>query len=135
MPNRVRHDDLGLLRQPLVYVVNKFTLFLNGRILGKLTIVHIDCFLNCNFDVLKSRIVHGVTPSLFYPKLCRHNRVVKLAANVLALGAVADFGAQNCQYTTKVDARQNVQLTTSPAIEPNACQRLPEFVHLFYCYY
>ncbi|MDO8898692.1 MAG: hypothetical protein Q7V19_13665, partial [Bacteroidales bacterium] len=26
-------------------------------------------------------------------------------ANVLSLGAVADFGAQNCQYTTKVDAR------------------------------
>jgi hypothetical protein len=26
-------------------------------------------------------------------------------ANGLALGAVADFGAQNCQYTTKVDAR------------------------------
>jgi hypothetical protein len=25
--------------------------------------------------------------------------------NVLALGAVADFGAQNCQYTTNVDAR------------------------------
>jgi len=32
--------------------------------------------------------------------------------------------AQNCQYTTKVDARQNVQLTTEPAIEPNACYRL-----------
>jgi hypothetical protein len=30
---------------------------------------------------------------------------VKLAYNVLALGAVADFGAQNCQYTTKADAR------------------------------
>jgi hypothetical protein len=44
-----------------------------------------------------------------------------VAANGLALGAVADYGAQNCQYTTKVDARQNVQLTTSPAIEPNAC--------------
>jgi len=28
-----------------------------------------------------------------------------MATNVLALGAVADFGAQNCQYTTKVDAR------------------------------
>jgi len=28
-----------------------------------------------------------------------------LNANVLALGAVADFGAQNCQYTTKFDAR------------------------------
>jgi len=25
--------------------------------------------------------------------------------NGLALGAVADFEAQNCQYTTKVDAR------------------------------
>jgi hypothetical protein len=44
-----------------------------------------------------------------------------LAYNVLALGAVADFGAQNFQYTTKVDARWNVQLTSSPAIEPNAC--------------
>jgi hypothetical protein len=32
--------------------------------------------------------------------LCRHS----LATNVLALGAVADYGAQNCQYTTKVDA-------------------------------
>jgi hypothetical protein len=30
---------------------------------------------------------------------------LKITANVLALGAVADFGAQNCQYTTKVDAR------------------------------
>jgi len=29
----------------------------------------------------------------------------RVAANVLALGAVADFGAKNCQYTTKVDAR------------------------------
>jgi len=28
-----------------------------------------------------------------------------LAGNVLALGAVADFGAQNFQYTTNVDAR------------------------------
>jgi len=42
-------------------------------------------------------------------------------ANGLALGAVADYGAQNCQYTTKVDAWLNVQLTTTPAIEPNAC--------------
>ena len=30
---------------------------------------------------------------------------IKLHITVLALGAVADFGAQNCQYTTKVDAR------------------------------
>jgi len=34
-----------------------------------------------------------------------HSQVFTLAPNVLALGAVADFGAQNCQYTTKVDAR------------------------------
>jgi hypothetical protein len=34
-------------------------------------------------------------------------RVVSLgvAYNGLALGAVADFGARNCQYTTKVDTR------------------------------
>ena len=29
----------------------------------------------------------------------------RLACNGLALGAVADFGVKNCQYTTKVDAR------------------------------
>jgi hypothetical protein len=46
-----------------------------------------------------------------------------MAGNGLALGAVADFGALNCQYTTNVDARQNVHLTTEPAIEPNACYR------------
>jgi hypothetical protein len=28
-----------------------------------------------------------------------------ISHNGLALGAVADFGAQNCQLTTKVDAR------------------------------
>jgi len=38
----------------------------------------------------------------------------------LPLAAVGEFGTQNCQYTTKVDARQNVQLTTLPAIDPNA---------------
>jgi hypothetical protein len=31
--------------------------------------------------------------------------VCKIAHNGLALGAVADFGAPNCQNTTKVDAR------------------------------
>jgi hypothetical protein len=38
----------------------------------------------------------------------------KIRHNGLALGAVADFEAQNCQYTTNVGARWNVQLTTSP---------------------
>ena len=29
----------------------------------------------------------------------------EITANGLALGAVVDFEEQNCQYTTKVDAR------------------------------
>ena len=49
---------------------------------------------------------------------------LKMVHNVFALGAVADFGAKNCQVTTKADARHNVQLTTEPAIEPNACYAL-----------
>ena len=44
--------------------------------------------------------------------------------NCLALGAVEDFGERNCQYTTKVDAKENAQLAKSPAIEPNACYGL-----------
>jgi len=28
-----------------------------------------------------------------------------VASNVFAFGAVANFGAQNCQFTTTVDAR------------------------------
>ena len=64
----------------------------------------------------------------------------RLTGNGLALGAVADFGAQNCQYTTIVDAWQNIQLTTSSAIEPNACYGLgffsPSYVRLsFYNYH
>ncbi len=35
---------------------------------------------------------------------CFDGTVAGIAGNVLALGAVADFGVQNCQYTTKVDA-------------------------------
>jgi hypothetical protein len=33
------------------------------------------------------------------------SRLIYSDDNVLALGTEADFGAQNCQYTTKVDAR------------------------------
>jgi hypothetical protein len=29
----------------------------------------------------------------------------KITADGLRIGAVVDFGVQNCQYTTKVDAR------------------------------
>lgn len=44
-----------------------------------------------------------------------------MAHNGLRVCAVADFGTQNCQYTAKVDARQNVQLTTEPAFLQNRC--------------
>jgi len=42
-------------------------------------------------------------PFLVIVFLCRLS--FSIGGNGLALGAVADFGAQNCQYTTKVDAR------------------------------
>jgi len=45
-------------------------------------------------------------------------------ANVLALCVRAGFRSIRQladQYTKKVDAGQNVQLTTSPAITPNRC--------------
>jgi uncharacterized membrane protein SpoIIM required for sporulation len=35
---------------------------------------------------------------------CLLENILLVAYNGLALGAVGDFGAQNCQYTTKVDA-------------------------------
>lgn len=55
-----------------------------------------------------------------------YNRSTNVAMehNVLALGAVADFGVENRQFTTKADAMHNVELTTKTAIEPNACYRL-----------
>ena len=76
--------------------------------------------LKSNLQTLNQRTrTYLETTSLL--AICYGRVFPMVSANVLALGAVADFGAQNCQYTTKVDARQNVQLTTSPAIEPNAC--------------
>ena len=53
------------------------------------------------------------------------NGLVK--GNGSQLGAVAVFGARNCQFTTKADARHKAQLSTKPAIEPSACYRLPFF--------
>ena len=50
--------------------------------------------------------------------------VCQIDDNGLVLDAVADLGVQNRQYTTKVDARQNVELTNKNAIEPNACYLL-----------
>jgi hypothetical protein len=38
-----------------------------------------------------------------------------------ALCEEADFGALNFQHSTKVDARENVQLTTEPAFLQNRC--------------
>jgi hypothetical protein len=44
---------------------------------------------------------------------------LKILVNGLRLCKEADFGAQNCQNTTKVEARYNVQLTTESAFLPN----------------
>jgi len=44
-----------------------------------------------------------------------------MAHNGLALGAVADLEALHCQPSTNVDRCTALDLTTSPAIEPNAC--------------
>lgn len=52
--------------------------------------------------------------------------------NVFALGAVADFGAKNCQATSKADARHNVELITKTAIEPNVCYMPPFLLITFY---
>ena len=57
--------------------------------------------------------------------VCRFSVSAGITANVFALGAVADFGAKSCQVTTKADARQNAELPTKTAIEPNACYMPP----------
>jgi len=60
-----------------------------------------------NFSPVIDKIVSSLL--FFSPKQRTSLRygfnLSQIAHNVLALGAVADFGAQNCQYTTKVDAR------------------------------
>lgn len=73
-----------------------------------------------NVHLLKNRKKQGLRLSVQNNLV---NAVGRLSANVLALGAVADFGVENRQFTTKADAMHNVELTTKPAIEPNACYR------------
>jgi hypothetical protein len=51
----------------------------------------------------------------------KENVIKHLVHNVLRLCEEADYGAQNCQHSTKVDARLNVQLTTEPAFLQNRC--------------
>lgn len=51
-----------------------------------------------------------------------------MADNGLRLCEEADFVALKCQYTTKFDAIQNVQLTTEPAFLQNRCYKLAFFL-------
>jgi len=44
-----------------------------------------------------------------------------LAYNVLALGAVADFGTLHCQPSTNVDRSTALDLTMSAPIAANGC--------------
>jgi len=46
-----------------------------------------------------------------------------MAYNVFALGAVADLEALNCQPAQMLHRSTALDLTTSPAIAPNACVR------------
>ena len=56
------------------------------------------------FGLLSKWLVFGLM-SKFWSVGRPVNGRPTIGYNVLALGAVADFVAQNCQYTTKVDAR------------------------------
>ena len=66
----------------------------------------INSFLSILFDF----VLIEVLPTSFFDlnisnSQCAECQFSTIADNVLALGAVADFGAQIYQYTTKVDAR------------------------------
>jgi hypothetical protein len=60
-------------------------------------------------NYVRKAIVHYLflyaTNLCFFSRVSLLEPVFAITANVLVLGAVADFGAQNCQYTTKVDAK------------------------------
>lgn len=77
-------------------------------VLGKLTAVHSQVKLRASGHGKSQTkvMLFFVGKSLFFIHNVSllHNRP-KMAGNVLALGAVADFRAQNYQNTTKVDAR------------------------------
>ena len=58
----------------------------------------------------------------------------RIGYNVLALGAVADLKVQNCQPALMPNKSTALDLTTSPAIEPNACYQLAIFCFCFSYY-
>ena len=61
-----------------------------------------------NSDLFSTQVWSGFSFLFIHSKSWSLFRSVifdAISHNGLALGAVADFGAQNCQYTTKVDAR------------------------------
>jgi len=57
--------------------------------------------------VLANLVIIHQFPVIILIKFSTNRLVIRvfftMNGNVLALGAVADFGAPNCQYTTKVD--------------------------------
>jgi len=50
-------------------------------------------------------------------------RLVTITANVLALGAVAGFGAQNCQPALNLTSSTKLQVCTSPRLTQNPCYK------------
>jgi len=59
----------------------------------------------CRVEALLILRSVGILSFIFSVYLVSALFFLRVKHNVLALGAVADFGAQNCQYTIKVDAR------------------------------
>lgn len=66
---------------------------------------------------------------------------LKISANVLQLGEVAEIEAQLFSFAQKFNRSIAVEFSTKPAILPNCCYVLPFFCHfviisfrtLFYC--
>jgi len=56
-----------------------------------------------------------------YFSLSRFGWFSTIGYNVLALGAVADFGAPHCQPAQKFDSSTQLQFCTSPPIAATRC--------------
>lgn len=87
------------------------------QLLARLALCRGLCALPC----AKNSVGSGRLIFVFVGMMNVSRKFVRVTYNVLRLCEEADFGAQNCQHTTKVDARQNVQLTTEPAFLQNRC--------------
>ena len=71
------------------------------------------------FVCLSVKMVYFSCPSVRYCQVARSS--VTLAANVLRVAAVGDFGALNCHPALKFDRSTQLQFCTSTPIEATRC--------------